>query len=181
MAPEPVERGVEPERELVTVVAEEGEPARAAHDDVELVTVHDEIAPPLGGGVHNVLVDLDAAEAQAGIIAQALVVVARNEHEAHALARLAQQLLQHVVVRLRPMRAAAHLPEVDDVADQIDGVGFAVPKQVEQLRSLRRARAQVDVGDEERAHMPARTEAHRQVIPGFRHGAREKRIRIAGI
>ena len=37
----------------------------------------------------------------------------------------------------------------------------------------RRASAQVDVGEEEGAHMPAEAEARWQVIPGFRHGRRE--------
>jgi len=60
--------------------------------------------------------NLDATEAQAGIVAQSFVMVAGDEHEAHALARLAQQLLHDIVVRLRPMRAPSHLPEVDDVA-----------------------------------------------------------------
>ena len=78
-----------------------------AHDDVELVAVHDEIALAVGRDVHRVAHDLDAAEAQADELARELVVVARHEDHARAVAHLAQQLLDDVVVRLRPIPAAS--------------------------------------------------------------------------
>ena len=77
-----------------------------------------------------------------------LVVIARNEDDARALAHLAQQLLQHVVVRLRPDGAAADTPEVDDVADEIDRVGLGLLEEIEQQLGLRGARSEVDVGYE---------------------------------
>ena len=88
----------------------------------------------------------------AAVVAQAFVVIAGNEDDARALARLAQQLLQHVVVGLRPVRAAAHFPEVDDVADEIDRLGTPTRLQeIEQRFGLRRARPKMDVRDEYRS------------------------------
>ena len=95
--------GVRPQRQLVAPVAEQGEPFGVAHDDVELVAVNDEIAPAVGADMDDVALDGDAAEFHAAIIAQRLVVIAGNEHELGALAHLAQELLQHVVVGLRPV------------------------------------------------------------------------------
>src|SRR5262245_50120979 len=62
VAAEPIERIVEPQGELVASVAEHGEPSRGAHDHVELVAVQYEIAPPIRGDVHDIPVDLYAAE-----------------------------------------------------------------------------------------------------------------------
>ena len=139
---------VHPQRQLVAAVAEEGEPPGIAHDDVELVAVHDEVALAVGRRVHRLVLDLDAAEVLAAVLAHALVVIARDEDDARALAHLAQQLLQHVVVRLRPDGAAADAPEVDDVADEVDGVGLGLLQEVEKQVGLRGARPEVDVGYE---------------------------------
>ncbi len=108
----------------------------------------DEIALAVGRRVHRLVLDLDAAEVLAAVLADALVVIARNEDDARALAHLAQQLLQHVVVRLGPDGAAADAPEVDDVADQIDRVGLGLLEEIEQQLGLRGARPEVDVGYE---------------------------------
>src|SRR5262245_32256065 len=88
MTPAPIQRVIEPESKLVTVIAEECEPARRAHDHVELIAVHDVIATPLRRRMHDVPVDFDAAEAQADIVAQSFVVIAGHEYEARTFAYL---------------------------------------------------------------------------------------------
>ncbi len=45
----------------------------------------------------------------------------------------------------------AQRPAVDDVADQIDRVGFVVAEEIEQPVGLAAARAEMHVGDEKRA------------------------------
>ena len=100
------------------------------------------------------------------IVAQELVVIARQIDDAGALARLAQQLLHHVVVRLRPVPAATQLPAVDDVADQIDRFGVVVAEEVEQALGLAAARAEMNVGNKER------TERHRAVLRGHELSSR---------
>ena len=85
------------------------------------------------------------------IVAQEFVVVAGHVDDAHALARLPQQLLHDVVVGLRPEPARAERPAVDDVADEVDGVGFVPAQEIEELLGLAAAGAKMHVGDKERA------------------------------
>ena len=76
-------------------------------------------------------------------------MIARQINEAGALARLAQQLLHHVVVRLRPIPARAQLPAIDDVADQIDRFGIVIAQEVEQAFGLAAARAEMNIRNKE--------------------------------
>ena len=85
----------------------ERQPARALHDAVEQVAVDHQQAAAVGGGVDRLVADLDAAERMREEVARELVVVAGNEDDLRALARLAQDLLHDVVVRLRPVPARA--------------------------------------------------------------------------
>ncbi len=142
-----VEPAIELERELVGRVAEVGQPACALHDAVEQVAVHDPQPPSVGGDVDDIVVHLDAAEGVVGIAAHELVVVAGHEDHPRALARLAQDLLRHVVVRLRPEPTAPELPAVDDVAHQVQRVAFEAAQEGEQCGSLAARRAQVQIRD----------------------------------
>ena len=101
----------------------------------------------------GVLQHLDAAEMGTVIAAQEFIVVARRVNDARAFARLAQKLLHHVVVRLRPVEAGSHRPAVDDIADQINRIRLVMAQEVEKLCSLTAARAEMNVGDEESAEM----------------------------
>jgi hypothetical protein len=148
---QPVEHAVGGQREIVGFVAEQREPARLRDDEVEHVAVHDEVAAAVGGLVHDVLDDLDAAEMRAVIAAQEFVVIAGDVDDAGALARLAQQLLHHVVMRLRPVPGGLQRPAVDDIADEIEDVGLVPAQEVEEFFGLTAARAEMHVGDEKRA------------------------------
>ena len=150
-AAQSVEHAVGGEREVVGLVAQERQPARLRHHQVEDVAVHDQIAAAVGALVDGVLHHLDAAEMGAVIAAQEFVVVARDVDDARTLAALAQQFLHHVVMRLRPIPRRAQRPAVDDVADEVNGVGFVVAQEVEQFFGLAAARAEMHVGNEESA------------------------------
>ena len=102
-----------------------------ANDHVEEIAVDDEIASAVGGDVDGILEHLDAAEMGAVVVAQELVMIAGNVEQADAFARLAQQLLHHVIVKLRPIPCGFQLPAVDDVAYEVDGVGFVMAQQIE--------------------------------------------------
>jgi hypothetical protein len=84
-----VEKAVDRDRDIVGLAAEQREPARLGDHEVEVVAVHDQIAPPIGGDVERVLDHLDAAEMHAVIVAQEPVVIAGDVDDTHALARLA--------------------------------------------------------------------------------------------
>ncbi|MGY3290466.1 hypothetical protein ACVWWP_003533 [Bradyrhizobium sp. LM3.6] len=144
------------DREIVGLVAEMGEPACVLHHEVEDVAVDDEIALAVHAGVDGVLDDVDAAEMRAVIVAQELVVIARDVDDLGALARLAQKLLDQVVMRLRPMPARFQRPAVDDVADEVDRVCIMEAQEVEQKVGLRTAGSEMNVGDEQRAKAPLR-------------------------
>ena len=119
-----------------------------------MVAMHHEIAIAVGAVVDRALADVDAAEMGTIVVAQELVVIAGHVDQAGALARLAQQLLHHVVVRLRPVPARAQLPAVDDVADEVDHIRIVIPQKIEQQQRLASARTEMHVGNEERAKLP---------------------------
>ena len=154
-APEEVDEPVHLDREIIGLVAEMGEPARVLHHEVEDIAVDHEIALAVDALVDGVFHHVDAAEMRAVIIvAQELVVIAGHVDDLGALARLAQHLLHEVVVRLRPVPAGLQRPAVDDVADEIDGVGVVGPEKVQQAVGLRAAGSEMDVGDKQSAKAP---------------------------
>ena len=127
-----------------------------AHDDVVLIAVNDEQALAVGGDVLGLGNDLDAPEDQSGVIAREFVVIARRVDDLRSLARLAQQLLNDVVVSLRPVPAALQAPAVDDVAHEIDRVRIVMAQKVDQQLCLKPARPQVQIREKQSAIAMAR-------------------------
>src|SRR6478672_9783465 len=120
-----------------------------AHDHVELVTVNDEIALAVSRSMNRPSLDLDAAKGQAEELAGEFIVVAGNEHHPRAATNLAQQFLDDVVVRLRPVPARTEPPAVNDVAHQVNGVGLDMTKHIQNKMGLAAARAQVQIRQEQ--------------------------------
>ncbi len=136
--------------------------------------MHDEEAAAVGGFVNVGQPDLDAAEMLAREAAEELVVVAGDVDDLRALARLAQEGLHHVVVRLGPVPGTLEPPPVHDVADEIDLLGVVRGEESEQPLRLRRLGSEMHVRDEERAEMPVRALAFDR-----RHGFRPLRLALA--
>ena len=107
-----------------------------AHDDVEFVAMNDEVALTVGRGMDRLPLDLDPAEGQPEELAGEFVVVARNKDHPRAAPNLAQQFLDDVVMRLRPVPAGAEPPAVDDVADQVDRVGLDMAQHIQDKMRL---------------------------------------------
>src|SRR5262249_30456448 len=118
--------------------------------------VDDEVAAAVRAGMDSVLDDIDAAEMRTVILTQEFVVIAGDVDDLGALARLAQHLLHQIVVRLRPVPVRLQRPAVDDVTDQVDGVGIMVAEKIEQLVGLRAAGSEMDIGDKQSAKAPLR-------------------------
>ena len=133
------------------------EPARILHHQVENIAVNDQIAPPVDALMDGVFHDVDAAKMRAVIIPQEFIVIARHIDDLGALARLAQYFLHEVVVRLRPVPVRSQRPAIDDIADEIDGIGIMAAEKVEQSIGLRAACSEVDVGDKQSAKAPFRS------------------------
>jgi len=138
---------VEAEDQRVQAVADVGQPLGVLDHAVELVAVDDQEPLAVGGAVFGLAADGDAAEVQPGVLPRRLVVVAGHVDHPRALARLAQHLLHHVVVALLPVPRLLQLPAVDDVADQVQGVGLVVAQEVEQEGGLAAGGAEVDIGN----------------------------------
>ena len=89
----------------------------------------------------------DAAEGEVEEMAGGFVVVAGDVDDLGAFARLAEDFLHDVVMRLMPVPAAPQLPAVDDVADEVEVIGFGAPQELEQTAGLAAGRAEVGVRD----------------------------------
>ena len=63
-------------------------------------------------------------------------MVAGDVDDARALARLAQQLLDDVVVRLAANARTCQAPAVDDVADEKDRLGLVMAQEIDQESAL---------------------------------------------
>src|SRR5213592_5260503 len=60
-----------------------------------------------------------------------LVVVTGDVNDARSLARFAENLLDDVVVLLRPVTAATQLPDVDQIAHDIERLAFVFAQEIE--------------------------------------------------
>ncbi len=134
--------------------------------------------------MHRLAQQHHAAHLRLDVIAQPFVVVARHVDDLGALARLAQQLLHHVVVLLRPVPRFAQPPAIDHVADEIEIFRFVVAQEIEQKLGLAAARAEMHVGNPDGAvAIDARRAIHlaphrslTRASSGFGAGARSRRL-----
>ncbi len=152
------------------------------HDAVEAVAVRDQQPLARGRDVHDFIRHFYITEGQADELPHHGIVVARHIDHARSLARAAQEFLHHIVVRLRPVPATAQLPAVQNVANQIQRVRFVVLQEIEQELGLATGRAEVDVGDPERAVVAGRmggSVRRIQVRVGSFSGCPERRGRVA--
>ncbi len=113
---------------------------------VEQIAVHDPQALAGERRVERFAAHMDVTERKVAELTRGFVVIARHVDDLGAFARFAQHLLHDVVVRLRPVPAFLQLPAVDDVAHEVEVFRLVVPQEVEQIRRLTTARAEVDVG-----------------------------------
>ena len=95
--------------------------------------------------------ELDLAEIGAEILAQELVMIARQHHHAGAALGLLHQQLDELVVDRRPVPGAGEAPAIDDVAHEVDRIRLVVLEEIDQLRDARRPHAEMHVAEEERA------------------------------
>src|SRR5260370_35624552 len=97
-----------------------------------------------------------------GECAHELVVISWDVNHRHALARFAQDLLNHVVVLLWPVAAKAQLPDVDQIGDYIKFFAIViaqnlssasallvrVPKCTSEIQAARTRRPDCDFGND---------------------------------
>jgi hypothetical protein len=120
---------------------------------VEFITVDQQEAATVGHDVHVFGSQFDVAESSIYILAQRFIMVAGNQHHALAVACPAKQFLHNGVLCWRPVDAAVHRPEIDDVTDQEDVFSRVFAEEFEETFGLARTRAEVNVREENRADL----------------------------
>lgn len=142
---------IQPKRHVVSPIAKKSDPARVLDDDVELVAMDHE--QPLTAGRHMVSMigNLYAAENHARITAGKFIVISRQENHPCPLADLPQELLQDVIVGLRPVPSVPEPPTVNYVANEVNSRGIIVFEEIQQKLRLAASRAQMDIREEEGA------------------------------
>jgi len=63
-------------------------------------------------------------------------VVTWDVNDARSLARFAENLLDDVVVLLRPVTTATQLPDIDQIAHDIERLAFVFAQEIEQRAGI---------------------------------------------
>ena len=124
------------------------EPVGIAHNTVELVTVKNKQIAPVSCAVNDFITDIDACEVEAGIIPERFIMVAGDVNDIRPMTHLVQDFLNHGVVTVVPKPGPFDPPAIDYVPDQIDGLGFIIPKEIQQEICLASRCSKMDVGQE---------------------------------
>jgi hypothetical protein len=151
-APHEIDEGIQREQKLVAHVACEREPLHVLHDGVELMPVNDEHSAAIGQAMNSMLLQGDVAIG-AVEFGEHIVVIARDVNDAGAFARLAKDFLDDVVMLLWPVDSAPQLPDVDQIANDVERFELIFAEEMEQRAGIAATRAQMHVGNPRRAHM----------------------------
>jgi hypothetical protein len=146
-AAQAVKNAIEAQRQVVGSVAETSEPLRITDHAVELVAVKNQIASAVQPYVDGLVADRDAAETQVVEVAEVFIMVAGDVDDPGALAGLAQDLLDDIVVQLIPVPVLAERPVIDKVADDVETAAVGGAEKIEKETRLRPPRSQMYVGD----------------------------------
>ena len=150
-AADKIDRGIERKQELIANVASKRQPLHVLDNGVEFVAVYDQNSFAGRRDVDGVSLDVDVS-VRATEVPDHLVVITRDIDDARAFACFAQNFLNDVVMGLRPVTAAAHRPDVDQVADYVEVLKLVISKKVEQDAGVRAASAEMHVGNPGSAH-----------------------------
>src|SRR5438067_9802254 len=82
------------------------------------------------------------------------IVVARDVDDARALARFAEKFLDDVVVLLRPINSAPHLPDIDKIPDDVERLELMVAEKLEEHAGVAAPGAEMHIRDPRRAKSP---------------------------
>jgi len=143
-APGRIHKRVQGKQELVSKVAQKREPLDVLHHRVELVTMEDEDAAPIGCDMDRMLLNRDLA-VRAEIAGQEFIMIARDVDDACPFARLPQNFLNDVVMLLRPVNPAPQGPDINQVANNVEGVEFVLLEEMEKRGCATTPGAKMDV------------------------------------
>ena len=135
---------IESEEKLVADIAEKGEPLDILHHGVELVPMQDEDPASVGRNVKCVFLNRDRA-VSAEMTGEKLIMIAWNVNDPRPFAGLAQNLLNHVVMLLRPVNATFERPDVDQITDDVERVELVFLEEGKERRGITTAGPEMDV------------------------------------
>ena len=131
---------------MVAKIAKECEPLNILHHGVELVPVKDKNSATVRRHVDGMFLNRDRA-ISAEMSGEKLVVVSRDVDHPGAFARFPQNLLDNVVVFLRPIDAATQRPDIDEIADDVERLKLVLAQELEKSPGVAPSRAKVQVRD----------------------------------
>src|SRR5215469_471307 len=174
--PNDVEMAVEPQRGGIGAVAEHRQPTGVLDDRIEHVAMDHQQAASVSRDVDCLVGDLDTAELQQRVIAQPFVVIAGYVNDARTLTNFAQNLLDDIVVGLRPVPGFLQAPAIDDIADQINRVCIVTTQEIDKEAGFASASAEVQIRNPDRSIATHR----RDVTHRHRHANRTRPAPGAG-
>src|SRR5579863_4754879 len=137
-------------------VADMQEPGWRAVSAVEFVAMTDVVAAAIRTHMHRVERNVDPGKALAGVAAQLRIMVAGDVGDARSACGDGQDFFEYGAVRGVPIGLPQHVLEIDDVADEIEFFAARRTQEIEQIRRLAIAQAQMHVGDKNAAVLPLR-------------------------
>src|SRR5690606_24364258 len=152
---DPVDEADQGQKPTARERAEHDAERAAAHDRVELVAVQHEQLAAAARRVQRLALHLEVTPIRADEGAQVVVMIAGDVDHAHALAAALHEQLEHLGMALRPEEAVPQAFEIDDVADEIQGLAAHVPQEIEQHVDAACARSEMHVRQKNGAQRPA--------------------------
>ena len=144
--PEKIHGAVQLHQDVITNIPDVGQPTHVLHDRVELMAVGNEETATVDRGMESARLDMNVRVVTREI-GDPLIMVPGDIDDLRALAALAEDFLDHIAVLLCPEDAALHGPDIDQVADDIEGVAFKRSQESKEGRRLTAARAKMDIRD----------------------------------
>src|SRR6266436_651198 len=124
-----IDRRIKREQKLVSGIAKISEPFRVLDDGVEFMPVNHDNAATISRDVNSVFLHRNVS-VSAPKCADEFVVISGHVNNRHALACFAQDFLNDVVVRLRPVASASQLPDIDQIADDIELLAIVIAQEL---------------------------------------------------
>ena len=82
-----------------------------------------------------------------------IVVITRDVNDTGTFTGLAKNFLDDIVMLLWPVDSAPQLPDVDQIANDVERFELIFAEEMEQRAGIAATRAQMHVGNPRRAHM----------------------------
>lgn len=143
-AADQIDDPIAPHQQDIANVTQMREPAHVLDNSIELMAVHDEQSTAVRRFVDGIFLERHArvVSVKGG---EEFIVVADDVNDFSSLPAFAQEFLNDIVVFLRPVDAPAQGPNVDEIADKVEGVELHILEKFEEDAGLASARAKVNI------------------------------------